>query len=98
MPGEFAKRAPNRVTDSSGYSHLMIEGRLSSRRRWGGGPDRAEVFASHIERSRPGMTDPLESMTRPATFPDCAKIAVAASNANSTAERFRIMKVISSEL
>ena len=36
MPAEFAKRAPNRVTDSSGYSHLMIEGRLSSRRRWGG--------------------------------------------------------------
>lgn len=58
MPEEFAKRAPNRVTDSSGYSHLMIEGRLSSRRRWDGGVDRSEVFASHIERSRPGMTAP----------------------------------------
>ena len=62
MPAEFAKRAPNRVTDSSGYSHLMLEGRLSSRRRWGGGPDRAEVFAPHIERARPGMTEPLKRL------------------------------------
>src|SRR5258708_16576003 len=62
MPAEFAKRAPNRVTDSSGYSHLMLEGRLSSRRRWGGGPDRAEVFAPHIERARPGITDPLKRL------------------------------------
>jgi hypothetical protein len=32
MPKEYAHLAPNRVTDSSGYGHLMIEGRLSSRR------------------------------------------------------------------
>jgi predicted TIM-barrel fold metal-dependent hydrolase len=57
MPGEMAHLAPNRVTDSSGYSHLMVEGRLAARRRWGGGPDRGAVFAEHIERSRPGMTD-----------------------------------------
>ena len=62
MPKEFATRAPSRMTDSSGYAHLMLEGRLSSRRRWGGGDDRAEVFASHIERSRPGMTDPLKRL------------------------------------
>ena len=62
MPKELAHLAPNRVTDSSGYSHLMIEGRLAARRRWGGGPDRGEVFAAHIERSRPGMTDPLKRM------------------------------------
>ncbi|MGZ8445918.1 MAG: hypothetical protein ACXWXZ_21185, partial [Candidatus Binatia bacterium] len=49
MPKEYAHLAPNRVTDSSGYNHLMIEGRLGGRRRWGGGPDRGEVFASHIE-------------------------------------------------
>jgi hypothetical protein len=29
MPKELAHLAPNRVTDSSGYSHLMIEGRLA---------------------------------------------------------------------
>ena len=57
MPKELAHLAPNRVTDSSGYSHLMIEGRLAGRRRWGGGADRGAVFADHIERSRPGMTD-----------------------------------------
>jgi len=62
MPKEIAHLAPNRVTDSSGYSHLMIEGRLAGRRRWGGGADRGEVFASHIERSRPGMTDPLKRL------------------------------------
>ena len=62
MPKEFATRAPSRMTDSSGYAHLMLEGRLGSRRRWGGGDDRAEVFASHIERSRPGMTDPLKRL------------------------------------
>ncbi|MSP40251.1 MAG: amidohydrolase [Deltaproteobacteria bacterium] len=62
MPKELASQAPNRVSDSSGYNHLMIEGRLSSRRRWGGGTDRGEVFASHIERSRPGMTDPLKRL------------------------------------
>ena len=62
MPKELAHLAPNRVTDSSGYSHLMIEGRLAARRRWGGGPDRGEVFAAHIERSRPGMTDPLKRL------------------------------------
>ena len=33
MPKEIAHLAPNRVTDSSGYSHLMIEGRLAGRRR-----------------------------------------------------------------
>src|SRR4029434_8811021 len=57
LPKEHAHLAPNRVTDSSGYSHLMIEGRLAGRRRWGGGADRGAVFADHIERSRPGMTD-----------------------------------------
>ena len=57
LPKEYAHLAPNRVTDSSGYSHLMIEGRLAGRRRWGGGADRGTVFADHIERSRPGMTD-----------------------------------------
>ena len=62
MPKEFAHLAPNRVTDSSGYNHLMIEGRLSSRRRWGGGWDRGEVFSPHIERSRPGMTDPIKRL------------------------------------
>jgi len=31
MPKEMAHLAPNRVTDSSGYSHLMIEGRLAHR-------------------------------------------------------------------
>src|SRR4030095_12997288 len=62
MPKELAHLAPNRVTDSSGYSHLMIEGRLAGRRRWGGGADRCAVFASHIERSRLGMTDPLQRL------------------------------------
>jgi hypothetical protein len=42
MPKELAHLAPQRVTDSSGYSHLMIEGRLAARRRWGGGADRAK--------------------------------------------------------
>lgn len=62
MPREFSKRAPNRVTDSSGYSHLMIEGRLAGRRRWGGGEDRSAIFAEHIERNRPGMTDPVKRL------------------------------------
>src|SRR5262249_28231804 len=57
LPKEYAHLVPNRVTDSSGYSHLMIEGRLAGRRRWGGGADRGAVFPDHIERSRPGMTD-----------------------------------------
>ena len=62
MPREIAHLAPNRVTDSSGYSHLMIEGRLAGRRRWGGGTDRGAVFADHVERSRPGMTDGLKRL------------------------------------
>jgi predicted TIM-barrel fold metal-dependent hydrolase len=62
MPKEMAHLAPNRVTDSSGYSHLMIEGRLAARRRWGGGADRGAVFAEHIERSRPGMTDAVKRL------------------------------------
>ena len=62
MPAEFKHQVPNRVADSSGYSHLMIEGRLAGRRRWGGGPDRGAIFADHIERSRPGMTDPLKRL------------------------------------
>jgi predicted TIM-barrel fold metal-dependent hydrolase len=62
MPKEMAHLAPNRVTDSSGYSHLMIEGRLAGRRRWGGGADRGSVFADHIERSRPGMTDAVKRL------------------------------------
>ena len=56
MPKEIAHLAPNRVTDSSGYTHMMIEGRLAARRRWGGGADRGAVFADHIERSRPGRS------------------------------------------
>src|SRR5689334_18101616 len=40
----------------------MIEGRLAGRRRWGGGADRGEGFASHIERSRPGMAHPLKRL------------------------------------
>src|SRR5215470_1424861 len=62
LPKEYAHLAPNRVTDSSGYSHLMIEGRLAGRRRWGGGADRGAVFAAHIERSRPGMTDAIKRL------------------------------------
>lgn len=62
LPEEFKHLAPNRVTDSSGYSHLMIEGRLAARRRWGGGADRGAVFADHIERSRPGMTDATQRL------------------------------------
>src|SRR4029077_17362872 len=62
MPKEYAHLAPNRVSDSSGYSHLMIEGRLAGRRRWGGGADRGAVFAEHIERSRPGMTDAIKRL------------------------------------
>src|SRR5262245_60569800 len=62
MPKGPAHLAPNRVTDSSGYSHMMVEGRLAARRRWGGGTDRGKVFAAHIERSRPGMTDPLKRL------------------------------------
>jgi uncharacterized protein len=62
MPKELAHLAPNRVTDSTGYSHLMIEGRLAGRRRWGGGVDRCAVFADHIQRSRPGMIDPLKRL------------------------------------
>ncbi len=38
LPKEYAHLAPNRVTDSSGYSHLMIEGRLAGRRRWAEAP------------------------------------------------------------
>src|SRR5437870_892803 len=59
LPKEYAHLAPNRVTDSSGYSHLMIEGRLAAlgRRRRSGA-----VFAEHIERSRPGMTDPTKRL------------------------------------
>lgn len=62
MPKEMAHLAPNRVTDSSGYVHMMVEGRLAGRRRWGGGADRGEVFSPHIERSRAGMTDPLKRL------------------------------------
>jgi predicted TIM-barrel fold metal-dependent hydrolase len=62
MPKDMAHLAPNRVTDSSGYSHLMIEGRLAGRRRWGGGADRGAVFAEHIERSRPGMTNAVKRL------------------------------------
>ena len=40
MPKELVHLAPNRVTDSSGYSHLVIESRLAARRRWGRGNDR----------------------------------------------------------
>src|SRR4029450_11246230 len=57
LPKEYAHLAPNRVTDSSGYSHLMIEGRLAGRRGRGGGAVRGVVLSDHIERSRPGMTD-----------------------------------------
>src|SRR6266540_2011541 len=74
MPKELAHLAPNRVTDSSGYSHLMIEGRLAGRRRWGGGTDRCAVFASHIERSRPGMTDPLKRLPDMADKPLAAAV------------------------
>ncbi len=62
MPKAMAHLAPNRVCDSSGYSHLMVEGRLAARRRWGGGGDRGAVFAEHIERSRPGMTDAVKRL------------------------------------
>ena len=51
LPKEYAHLAPNRVTDSSGYSHLMIEGRLAGRRRWGGGADRGDrVCRSYREK------------------------------------------------
>src|SRR6266545_4096938 len=62
MPKELAHLAPTRVTDGTGYSHLIVEGRLAARRRWGGGDDRCAVFADHIQRSRPGMTDPLKRL------------------------------------
>lgn len=57
MGRDMAHLAPNRVTDSTGHSHLMVEGRLAARRRWGGGEDRWAVFADHSERSGPAMTD-----------------------------------------
>ena len=37
-------------------------GPLAGRRRWGGGADRGAVFGEHIERSRPGMTDPIKRL------------------------------------
>src|SRR5262249_30616483 len=62
MPKEHAHLVPNRVSDSSGDCHRMVEGRLVGRRRWGGGSDRGAIFADHIERSRPGMTNPVKRL------------------------------------
>ena len=45
MPKEMAHLAPNRVTDSSGYSHLMIEGRLAHRAQPAGHDRPAQAFA-----------------------------------------------------
>ena len=57
LPKEYAHLAPNRVTDSSGYSHLMIEGRLAGRRRWGGGADRGTVDIAGTDQTRLAVTE-----------------------------------------
>ena len=50
LPKEYAHLAPNRVTDSSGYSHLMIEGRLAGRRRAGVGAPIAALCLPNTSR------------------------------------------------
>ena len=46
LPKEYAHLAPNRVTDSSGYSHLMIEGRLADAVAGAGAPIAAQYLAN----------------------------------------------------
>ena len=57
LPGEYAGRAPIRVTDDYGNRRMILEGRVWSR----SGPLGSGVqgpFAPHIKHSRPGMREP----------------------------------------
>jgi len=62
LPREYAGRAPSRVTDAFGYTHLMVEGRLASKRRWGGGPNGTALYAESVIKNRAGMRDPVQRL------------------------------------
>ena len=66
MPKELAHLAPNRVADSSGYSHLLIEGRLAADERSGGSPSpsgRGRVGASRLGEGYAPSSDPTFPLT-----------------------------------
>jgi predicted TIM-barrel fold metal-dependent hydrolase len=61
MPAEYASRVPVRIQDNLGNSRIIFEGRVWAKSE-GLGPGVSGPFAPHIERSRPGMKDPLQRL------------------------------------
>ncbi len=59
---EFASRAPRPITDNQGNTRILLEGRVWARSE-GLGMGVSGPFASHVQRSRPGMRDPLQRLT-----------------------------------
>lgn len=57
LPSEYASRAPRRIIDNLGNPRILLEGRVWAKGE-GLGPGVSGPFADHIERSRPGMSDP----------------------------------------
>jgi len=61
MPAEYASRVPVRIKDNLGHPRIIFEGRVWAKSE-GLGPGVSGPFAPHIERSRPGMQDPLQRL------------------------------------
>src|SRR2546427_8719615 len=53
-------------------------------------PPRSTLFPYTTLFRSPGITDPVESITRPRTFPDWAESVIAASNVSRMRSRFRV--------
>lgn len=61
MPAEYAARTPRRIEDNVGNSRILLESRVWSKSE-GLGSGVSGPFAPHIQRSRPGMSDPLQRL------------------------------------
>src|SRR5947199_10395743 len=61
MLDEYKGAVPRRITDNQGNSRVLFEGRVWAKSE-GLGPGVSGPFAPHIERSRPGMRDPLQRL------------------------------------
>jgi predicted TIM-barrel fold metal-dependent hydrolase len=57
LPPEYSSRAPRRIEDNLGNSRILLESQVWARSE-GLGMGVSGPFAPHIQRSRPGMTDP----------------------------------------
>lgn len=62
LPPAYASRTPRSISDNTGNSRILFEGRIWAKSE-GLGPGVSGPFAPHIRGSRPGMMDPIQRLS-----------------------------------